>query len=357
MDQTTNATNGAPTMYSFSMQEMVTLEDSISYTFMSRDKRFIIEIAAERLGGEGSLVDEFYEFKDDIDDPDILCDFETWAIGPIHERVKQLVPLPISSPTTLLEYYDPETYVFELFNEGGILKANELAFDPKIFGDASPKVAIIENAESRLSSSREVPRDVIVSRSALPTVPLVPASQLVRAAGLDSVEEMMCEILRIVRKVNTTDEFFFKSGDKRHGFQREVEILAKLQKISEHDVSIRTSRIVGLVNWDGQESLLMGMLLERIDGMTLHDAMLDASVAERRRWMDQIDETVERLHKYGIVWGDVKPDNVMIGPSGDAILIDFGGGCTLEYVEMELQETKEGDLQGLKKLRSRLLSR
>jgi len=101
----------------------------------------------------------------------------------------------------------------------------------------------------------------------------------------------------------------------------------------------------------------MGMLLERIDGMTLHDLMRDASIADRRRWMDQIDETVQKLHNHGFVWGDVKPDNVMIGPSGDAILIDFGGGCTLEYIEIELQDTKEGDLQGLKKLRPRLLSR
>ena len=46
----------------------------------------------------------------------------------------------------------------------------------------------------------------------------------------------------------------------------------------------------------------------------------------------------------------------MINNSRDAILIGFGGGCTLDYVEIELQETKEGDLQGLKKLRSRLLS-
>ena len=157
-------------------------------------------------------------------------------------------------------------------------------------------------------------------------------------------------------KVNTTNERFFNAGDERHGFQREIGISAKLQEISKHDVSIRVSRIAGLVNWDGDESLLMGMLLERIDGMTLHEAMLDASVAERLRWMDRIEETIKRLHKYGIVWGDVKPDNVMINPSGEAILIDFGGGCTLQYIEMELQETKEGDLQGLKNLRSRLLS-
>lgn len=99
----------------------------------------------------------------------------------------------------------------------------------------------------------------------------------------------------------------------------------------------------------------MGMLLEPIDGFTLQDAMIDALVAERRKWIDQIDETVKRLHEYEIIWGDVKPDNVMISPSGDAILIDFGGGYTLQYVDMELQGTKEGDLQGLKKLRSKVL--
>ena len=61
----------------------------------------------------------------------------------------------------------------ELFNESGILKANQLAFDSKAFGDVSPKVAIVEDVERRLSSSYEIPRDGIVSRSTLPTVPFV----------------------------------------------------------------------------------------------------------------------------------------------------------------------------------------
>ncbi len=58
-------------------------------------------------------------------------------------------------------------------------------------------------------------------------------------------------------------------------------------------------------------------------------------------WIRLMRQSINRLHNSGIVWGDVKPNNVMIGPSGDAILIEFGGG---EYVEMELQETKEGAL-------------
>jgi len=125
-------TDGAPTMYSFSMQEMLEMEDSISYTFMSRNKRFIVEIDACHLEGEGSLVDEFYKFKDNMDDFDVFGDFETWAIGPIHERVQQLVHVSISKPTTLLDYYGAETYDFQLFNEGGVLKANELAADPRL---------------------------------------------------------------------------------------------------------------------------------------------------------------------------------------------------------------------------------
>ncbi|CAG8982277.1 hypothetical protein HYALB_00004511 [Hymenoscyphus albidus] len=133
MDQTTNESNFAPSVYGFSIQEMVILEHAISYSMMSRNTRFVIEIAAERLKGEGGLIDEFYQFKPDIGNPDIFCDFETWAIDPIHERVQQLAPIPISTSTSLLDYYDPVTYVFELYNDGGILNANELPFDPDIF--------------------------------------------------------------------------------------------------------------------------------------------------------------------------------------------------------------------------------
>lgn len=122
----------------------------------------------------------------------------------------QMVPVAISKPTTLLEYYDPETYIFELFNEGGIWKASELVREAKFFGDPRPKVAIIGNAESRFSSSHQVPRNGIMSRSVLPNLLLVLRSQLVRATDLDSPEEVMCELPRSVREFNTTDEFFFK---------------------------------------------------------------------------------------------------------------------------------------------------
>ncbi len=42
------------------------------------------------------------------------CGFETGAIGPIHERNMQLVPVAISKPTTLLDMELQETKVGDL---------------------------------------------------------------------------------------------------------------------------------------------------------------------------------------------------------------------------------------------------
>lgn len=65
-------------------------------------------------------------------------------------------------------------------------------------------------------------------------------------------------------------------------------------------------------------------------------------------------ETAHELHRQGIVWGDVKPDNVLIDKNLDAWVVDFGGGFDPEWVDRELAETVEGDLQGLSRMAKHL---
>ena len=49
-----------------------------------------------------------------------------------------------------------------------------------------------------------------------------------------------------------------------------------------------------------------------------------------------------------MIWGDGKPDNILIHDKiDDAWVIDFGGGYTKGWVDEELQETLEGDEQAL----------
>lgn len=156
------------------MLDMTTLEDAISYTIMCRNKRFIIEISAERLKGEGGLIDIFYDFKDNLDDPDVMCDFETWAVDAIWEHVKRLVPDFQMPTTTLLDYYNAETFVFELVNRSGTLEAIEHPYDPNTFGDARPRVRIVEPDSEVVSPTTEALTPTIC-RSVLPGCSLHPS--------------------------------------------------------------------------------------------------------------------------------------------------------------------------------------
>lgn len=119
------------------MLEMVVLEYSISYTFMCRNKRIILNISAENLEGGGGLVDTFYQCKEDLDDPDIFIDFEGWAMDAVDERLRRLVKIPSlgsDSPTSLQGYYAAEIFVFTLVNRNGVLVGVETEYTPEYHG-------------------------------------------------------------------------------------------------------------------------------------------------------------------------------------------------------------------------------
>lgn len=72
--------------------------------------------------------------------------------------------------------------------------------------------------------------------------------------------------------------------------------------------------------------------------------------ALRRKWADQIKETIKSLHSIGVVWGDVKASNFIVDSQNNACLIDFGGGWTEGWVDEDLKETVQGDEQGVARL-------
>ncbi|KAF2275271.1 uncharacterized protein EI97DRAFT_434488 [Westerdykella ornata] len=111
---------------------------------------------------------------------------------------------------------------------------------------------------------------------------------------------------------------------------------------------LRMSRLHGLVR-DDETGRVFGLLLDYIDGksMAMESLLRNASMDARRKWAVQIGYTVWRLHESGIVWGDAKADNVLIDHDDNAWVIDFGGARTEGWVEEDLTETVQGDLQGL----------
>ncbi len=300
--------------------------------------------------------------KNDLDDPDTMFNFEEWVLGTLDDFMRQVAPPAAPGarkPITLLQYFSPPTFAFELVNKEGKLCAIREDHDPQIHGDSSPRTRIVDDSLSRSgkkvskSSPAEDPLpgqyiqiQEVILRSALPSVPLIPASQLARVDdGLG--DEELDDAPRKVRRVGTTEVFFFKAGLKGHGHLREIDILSQIHCSGKFDPPYRTSRLAGLVVWGDDNVYLMGFLLGYIEGDTLDQQIEAASMATRLKWFRQVQATVGRLHELGVVWGDVKPDNVMINGQGDAVIVDFGGGYTPEYIEPELQQTLQGDLMGL----------
>ncbi|KAF4463007.1 kinase-like domain [Fusarium albosuccineum] len=332
------------------MLDLMISARNIDYAFLYNGVRFHVGIKAEDLHGPGDLLQEFNAFKDDIDAPDTLYQFEEWILAPLHSIIEKEAPTPerdASKTVTLLHYFSPLTFAFSLVNKDGSLHAIQ-KYNPDKYGDLSPRTQIVD----ALSDSPPNPgnrRTEMILRSSLPHVPLIAASELERV-GTDLKDFELSDIPKKVRRLGSSEPLFFKAGFKDHGHKRELDILDQIHRnAAKFDPPIRTSK---LVVWDESQTCLMGFLLEYIHGKTLRSRSQDASEALRRKWMDQVEATVRQLHEIGIVWGDVKPDNVMIDSDEEAVVIDFGGGYTPEYIPQELQQTAQGDLIGLEHMRA-----
>ncbi|KAI0450720.1 hypothetical protein F5B21DRAFT_507905 [Xylaria acuta] len=96
-----------------------------------------------------------------------------------------------------------------------------------------------------------------------------------------------------------------------------------------------------------------GMLLTYIDGRSL-STQVDPdypSASVKERWAGQLDSTLAELRKAGVVWGNVKAENVLVDQDDNAWIIDLRGGYTRGWVDWGVAGTIEGDLAGMAKLR------
>ncbi|RSL52995.1 hypothetical protein CEP54_010638 [Fusarium duplospermum] len=329
------------------MLELSQSDLGVEYAFIYNCARVYVTIVCQDLEGEGSISEEFNNFRNDLDNPDTLFQFEEWILDPLQPFLDEEAPTPsCHEPMPLLQYFSPRTFAFKFVNKKGQLDPIQLNYDPTINGDSSPRTQIVNVPTSSPRHRDSHTKDGAVLRSALPPVPLILASEVIRADNLG--DEEISDIPKKVKQSSQPDRLlFFKAGLRDHGHLREMELLGQIAHSGKFGSPWKTSRLVGLVVWDDDPNCLMGLLMEYIDGRTLRDRSRDAPEALKKKWIGQVEATLRRLHEVGIVWGDVKPDNVMIDASEDTVLVDFGGGYTPEYIPHELQQTAQGDLIGL----------
>jgi serine/threonine protein kinase len=107
------------------------------------------------------------------------------------------------------------------------------------------------------------------------------------------------------------------SGDNRfvRRFKREGSLLADLKH----------PYIVPILGY-GDSKGMAYMVMPFIRGDSLQDRLEQGKInkKERERWIQQIAEALMFAHNRGIIHRDVKPSNIMIDKSGNALLTDFG---------------------------------
>jgi serine/threonine protein kinase len=185
--------------------------------------------------------------------------------------------------------------------------------------------------------------DEIISYPAIP-------QHLSHVSTVPITELRKTEILSLdVDQVKWKDQrFAFKrTGESIEGTLRELTILDKLRG-SPYIIDLKAI----VVN---QDNLIRGFLMPYMYPGSLEDVFLmvrekqgiakdsDESLIDwqlKLTWACHITQSVVGLHAIGAYSGDLKPQNVVLGPAGQAILIDFCPiGCSDEFVAPEVLAT------------------
>jgi len=137
----------------------------------------------------------------------------------------------------------------------------------------------------------------------------------------------------------------------REQFQQEARLLAELRHPN-------LPRVTDHFEEDGNAYLVMDFIYgKRLDVVIAQRGRLSES--EVLGWARQLMEALAHCHEQGVIHRDVKPQNVIVTPQGQAVLVDFGlaklvdpdnprtrtvmqGLGTPEYAPPEQYDTRRG---------------
>jgi serine/threonine-protein kinase len=117
----------------------------------------------------------------------------------------------------------------------------------------------------------------------------------------------------MVPQFNLSDEML---AGLREQFRQEAQILATL-------VHPNLVRVTDYFSWDGKEYLVMDF----VEGENLAELIArDGAQPEEQvlEWAGQLLAALGHCHKRGVIHRDIKPQNIIITPEGQAVLVDFG---------------------------------
>ncbi|KAF5621987.1 kinase-like (PK-like) [Fusarium sp. NRRL 52700] len=321
--------------------------DEISLYIRWNDARLIVYLGHSPLSHVEPAVENYFIERytqacdaDDIDEAEALSDEILDAIvGAGRDMFDHLAPPPASGDTLSQDLHTllfPKEYCFSFRTLNG--KAEVVRKDSSARQD------------SDLLGQSGKPFHLIIDKDC--NLPTYSAKEI-------HVIENILNAGHIARVQVRGKEMCSKAGDSKgeDAAQRELECLWKITK-SPHAAALRVPKLLGLIATP-ESGKTIGFLEEYIpvsetwELSTLRSIEDVSAIDEgrRKKWVSQVRDTVDVLHKIGITWGDGKASNVLIHrDTDDAWVIDFGGGWTEGWVDEELSGTVKGDEVAVRKI-------
>ncbi len=128
-------------------------------------------------------------------------------------------------------------------------------------------------------------------------------------------------------------------------FQQEAFLLGKID-------STGLPKIDAYIHHDlPNKNMLHGIVMEKIEGINLYEWIQSHQPLTEKMaiaWMRQITKILKVVHQNGYFHRDIKPSNIMIRPSGQLVLIDFGAAREASYTYL----AKIGSVGGITQITS-----
>jgi hypothetical protein len=264
--------------------------------------------------------------------------------------MRELSPLSTPEPRTLQERIYPLTYALRVFAEDRRLASQEL-----VKFELPAKYPPI--AEAKL---REIGLD--------DTLPVFDPSQIILGPRLQALvwkvtvdgEDMICKVAIDIFGQSVCEELETYLKIRRAGITDGLRVPElKCTPIQFHVVTFWANTVSGIIrSHTGVIGILLSYIPHKYHNLRVLLELLEqgavleteATASLKLKWAQQIHHSLARLHKLGILWRDVKSDNILIDENNDAVLLDFGGGNTVGWVDHDKYGTMKGEQQGLQRI-------